>query len=102
MQTTQPRNRLPHRLGLKWHAALAKRVAAVFALAAVVALTVHYANRGLEAAWPDPFHPAVGAATPASAVPERPPALAAQPEAPYFPSQFPAPPGPVEPQPEPF
>lgn len=102
MQTTQPRNRSPSSLGLKWHAAAAwvQRVGAVFALAAVVLLTIHYANRGLEAAWPDPFHAVAGAAAPA--VPQTVIDLPADPAQSYFPQQFPPPQGPVEPQPEAF
>lgn len=85
-----------HALGV-----IARRVAVVFALAALVAGSVHFLNVSLDATLPDPIHQSVGAAVPAATSS----ASAAKPApAPAnFSAQFPPPPdGNVEPQPQAF
>ena len=99
MPTTQPRKRSPGQPEISRHVAtFARRIAAVFALAAVVAITIHYVNRGLEASLPDPFHSPVGATPPPAARPSA--FLPVDPVPSYFPAQFPPPQGSIEAQPD--
>ena len=64
MKTTGSRNRMPHRFRLNLHivAAVVRRLTAYFAFAAALAVALHYGDRKLETASPDPFHPSVARA----------------------------------------